>query len=428
MSNQIRVNILIVGSGAREYSIGLSFLKDSRIKNLYFYPGNGGTENIGTNINPCNTQELINFIKNNQINLVVIGPEIPLIEGLADELKKAGIKVFGPSKKAARLEGSKAFMKDFVSRFNIPTAKYIQTKDLKKAQDFIRTLTPPIVVKADGVCAGKGVIIAQTQKEAVESVEDMLNGKSFGDAGKCVIIEEFLNGYELSVFAICDGEDYILLPMCQDHKRLLDNNEGPNTGGMGAYCPTPLCDLELENKIKEKIIIPTIKGMAKEGSPFVGILFAGIMVIKKNDTLEPYLLEFNVRFGDPECEVLLPLIETPLLDLCLHTIHKDLKNLNLKIAQNTCVGVVIASKDYPYKNSIPENIKIQNYDKSIGHICFAGVSKENETLKASGGRVLVCIGYGENFKIAKKNAYILTQKVEFDGMQYRKDIGFMGSI
>ncbi|PAF53493.1 phosphoribosylamine--glycine ligase [Helicobacter sp. 13S00482-2] len=416
--------ILIIGNGGREYAIGKAFSQDIRVDKIYFYPGNGGTLQLGENVSFKSDKELIDFILFHQINFVFIGPEIPLVQGMSDTLRKAGIKVFGVSKKAARLEGSKAFMKDFVSRFNIPTAKYLQTSDFTKAKEFITLLTPPIVLKADGLCAGKGVLILPTHKQALEELKNMLEGKSFGDAAKCVVIEEFLDGYELSVFAICDGEEYVLLPASQDHKRLLSGDRGPNTGGMGAYAPTPLCDEKMMKKIEDSIIKPTLKGMQEENVPFCGVLFAGIMVVKNNNILEPYLLEFNVRFGDPECEILLPLLKTSLLDICYGVMEHKLGLLKIELLNKYCVGVVVASKNYPYDSSEPSVIRIDDFNDILGHICFAGVSFKDGVLMATGGRVLICIGIGDDFEGARKNAYALVGKIQFDGMVYRDDIGF----
>lgn len=416
--------ILIVGNGGREYAIGKAFLQDSRVSEVYFYPGNGGTSKLGENISTRSNEELIDFILSHQIDFVFIGGETPLVEGMSDILTQAKIKVFGPTQRAAQLEGSKAFMKDFVSSFNIPTARYLQTSDFVKGKEFITSLTPPIVVKADGLCAGKGVVISSTKEEAFVELENMLEGKSFGDASKCVVIEEFLDGYELSVFAICDGEDCILLPAAQDHKRLLSGDMGPNTGGMGAYAPTPLCDETMMKKIQDCIISPTLKGMKERGMPFCGVLFAGIMVVEKQSVLQPYLLEFNVRFGDPECEILLPLLKTPLLDICYGVLEHRLGELKVENLDKYCVGVVIASQNYPYNSSEARLITIGDFDKKIGHICFAGVSDKNGELFATGGRVMLCVGIGDSFENARKNAYSIVDKVHFEGMNYRDDIGF----
>ena len=340
------------------------------------------------------------------------------MDGLADVLRKNGIPVFGPSAKAARLEGSKAYMKEFTKRYDIPTAGFLQTQDYNEACTFIESLNLPIVIKADGLCAGKGVIIAQTYEEAKNVAKEMLDGKSFGDAGKTIVVEEFLEGFELSVFAMCDGKDFIVLPAAQDHKRLLEGDKGPNTGGMGAYAPTPLATEEIIEEIKSCIITPTLDGMARDGNPFSGTLFCGIMVVKG----KPYLLEFNVRFGDPECEVLMPLFKEGLLDCFLACANGGLSEVRYRIDSGVCVGVVVASKDYPYKNSKKEKITLSQQTKQEAHISFAGVSKEGDDLVASGGRVLVCVGKGKNVKEATECAYSSVESVKFNGMQFRRDI------
>lgn len=416
------MEIVIVGNGGREYSIGLALQKECRIDGIYFYPGNGATSKLGKNIDFVDYQEFVKFALNHKIGLVIIGPEAPLVDGLADILRKNGILVFGPSAKAARLEGSKAYMKEFAKTYGIPTARFIQTQDYIEACRFIKELDLPIVIKADGLCAGKGVMIAQSYEEAKEIAKEMLEGRSFGDSGKTIVIEEFLDGFELSIFAMCDGKDFIILPAAQDHKRLLDDNKGPNTGGMGAYAPAPLATSQILEEVKSTIIIPTLKGMEKEGSPFSGTLFCGIMVVKN----KPYLLEFNVRFGDPECEVLMPLFKSGLLDCFLACANGDLNNVQFELESKFCVGVVVASKDYPYKISKKEKIALANLNHNTweSHISFAGVSKEGEDLVASGGRVLVCIGKGGSVQEALQNAYTRVDSVKFNGMQYRKDIAY----
>jgi phosphoribosylamine--glycine ligase len=289
------MNILILGSGGREYSIGLA-LKNEKSHNLYFMPGNGATSNLGKNINITDYEKLAIFAKENSIDLTIVGPEGPLVDGVVDIFKKYELTIFGPSKEAAQLEGSKAYMKNILKKYNIPTAAFIETSNKQDAYDFIDGMKNlPIVVKADGLCGGKGVIIAQSKEEAKKTVDDMLNGSSFGEAGEKVIIEEFLDGYELSVFAICDGENYKILPAAQDHKRVGDGDTGPNTGGMGAYAPTPLVNDDIYKKLEDRVIKPTLKGMQEENAPFEGVLFIGVMVVKG----EPIVLEYNVRFGDP---------------------------------------------------------------------------------------------------------------------------------
>lgn len=411
------MEIVIVGSGGREYSIGLALQSECRVDGIYFYPGNGATSKLGKNIDFKTQKDFLDFTLKERIGLVIIGPEAPLVEGLADTLRENGITTFGPSAKAARLEGSKAFMKEFARRYDIPTARFIQTQDYEEVCAFIETLNIPIVIKADGLCAGKGVVIAQSYAEAKKAGKEMLDGKSFGDSGKTIVVEEFLDGFELSVFAMCDGKDFIILPAAQDHKRLLENNQGPNTGGMGAYAPSPLATKEILQEIQQSIIIPTLDGMAKDGNPFSGTLFCGIMVVKN----KPYLLEFNVRFGDPECEVLMPLFQKGLLDCFLACANGNLKDVQYQLSNEVCVGVVIASRDYPHKVSKKEKIKLASIPPKT-HISFAGVSQEGKDLLATGGRVLVCIGKGDDVKEAVKNAYECVESVQFEGMRYRKDI------
>jgi len=418
------MKIMVVGSGGREYAIGLALKKDSAVKDLYFAPGNGATFLLGKNVEIKDYEELANFAKEEGIDLTIVGPEAPLVEGIVDIFRKKGLTIFGPTQKAALLEGSKIYMKNFLKRHNIPTARYLETDSFDEASEFIDELEAPIVVKADGLCAGKGVIIASSKEEAKKETQRMLSGEAFGEAGKRVIIEEFLDGYELSVFAISDGEEYILFPAAQDHKRLLDGDKGPNTGGMGAYAPTPLIDEELYKKIEEKIITPTIKGMREEGTPFEGVLFAGLMIVDK----EPYVLEFNVRFGDPECEVLMPLLKTPASELFYKSATKNLKELKVEFLDKYAVGVVLASQNYPYGKSKPTEIIIDEIvHKDLAqhaHICYAGVSLIEGKLFATGGRVLVCVGIGDSIEEARKYAYLLTGQVHFAGKKFRRDIAY----
>lgn len=415
------MNVLIIGSGGREYAMGLALKKDPNLEKLYFAPGNGATSALGQNLPLSDFDSLAKSAKSLHVNLVIVGPEGPLSEGIVDVFESYGITIFGPSKAAARLEGSKVFMKEFLKNHNIPTAAFLQTDNFEKAQAFIDSLTPPIVVKADGLCAGKGVIIAKTHKEAKEAAKGMLEGESFGDAGKRIIIEEFLDGFELSVFAICDGENYVLLPAAQDHKRLLDNDEGPNTGGMGAYAPTPLVNEKIYEDVKNKVMEPTLRGMREIGAPFCGVLFIGLMVVKG----EIYVLEYNVRFGDPECEVLMPLLDMPATELFYKAATKDLNSLHVKMLPKVAVGVVVASKDYPYKNSPKAPINIKPNSNPKGHLVYAGVEGSVESgLVASGGRVLLGVGIGDSVQEAQKIAYEMCESVEFDGMQYRKDIAY----
>ena len=418
------MNILILGSGGREYSIGLA-LKNEKSHNLYFMPGNGATSDLGKNINITDYEKLAIFAKENSIDLTIVGPEGPLVDGVVDIFKKYELTIFGPSRQAAQLEGSKAYMKNILKKYNIPTAAFIETSNKQDAYDFIDGMKNlPIVVKADGLCGGKGVIIAQSKEEAKKTVDDMLNGEAFGEAGEKVIVEEFLDGYELSVFAICDGENYKILPAAQDHKRVGDGDTGPNTGGMGAYAPTPLVNDEIYKKLEDRVIKPTLKGMQEENAPFEGVLFIGIMVVKG----EPIVLEYNVRFGDPECEILMPLIESKVSELFYYGATKQLDKLDIKFKNKFAVGVVMASANYPYSSSAPSIISLSNIvDKELlenSHISFAGVEKKDGNLIATGGRVAVCVAIGDSIKEARDRAYLLSSEISFDGKKFRSDIAY----
>ena len=418
------MNILILGSGGREYSIGLA-LKNEKSHNLYFMPGNGATSDLGKNINITDYEKLAIFAKENSIDLTIVGPEGPLVDGVVDIFKKYELTIFGPSKEAAQLEGSKAYMKNILKKYNIPTAAFIETSNKQDAYDFIDGMKNlPIVVKADGLCGGKGVIIAQSKEEAKKTVDDLLNGSSFGEAGEKVIIEEFLDGYELSVFAICDGENYKILPAAQDHKRVGDGDTGPNTGGMGAYAPTPLVNDDIYKKLEDRVIKPTLKGMQEENAPFEGVLFIGVMVVNG----EPIVLEYNVRFGDPECEILMPLIESKVSELFYYGATKQLDKLDIKFKDKFAVGVVMASSNYPYSSSAPSIISLSNIvDKELlenSHISFAGVEEKDGNLIATGGRVAVCVAIGDTIKEARDRAYLLSSEISFDGKKFRTDIAY----
>jgi phosphoribosylamine--glycine ligase len=420
----VLMKILILGSGGREYSIARAISKEKEGHELFFMPGNGATNSLGTNVDIKDYNELAKFAKNNGIDLTIVGPEAPLVDGVVDIFKEHGLTIFGPSKKAAQLEGSKVYMKNFLAKYNIPTARYIETASIEDAFRFADTLSAPIVVKADGLCGGKGVIIAQNHNEAKVAISEMLSGKSFGDAGKKVIVEEFLDGYELSMFAVCDGDDYILLPAAQDHKRLKDNDEGPNTGGMGAYAPTPLVNEELYQKVKDRIIRPTLDGMKKEGAPFEGVLFIGIMVVKG----EPITLEFNVRFGDPECEILMPLMVSSVSDMFYKAATNRLGEIKVEFSKQYAVGVVMASSNYPYSSSTPAEIIVDNVHhediEKYTHISYAGVSMVDGVLYADGGRVLICVGLGDTIKEARDRAYLRCGQVHFAGKKLRTDIAY----
>lgn len=445
------VNILIIGNGAREYAIARTLRLDPRVIGLYISPENPAASKYlqAKSISYENHDDLLKSIKKEGISLVIIGPEAPLMQGTSDFLTKNGLLVFGASLANARLEGSKAYMKKLASRLKIPTARYkeINLQNINEGLDFIDSLKVPIVLKADGLCGGKGVLILDSKDEAKERLGALLRGELFGKSGEVVVIEEYLDGYELSVFAVANGKDYALLPACQDHKRLLDNDLGPNTGGMGAYTklPTNLYNEELEKKIKSRILNPTFSALKADGNPYTGVLFAGLMVVGG----EPHLLEYNVRFGDPECEVLLPLLDTPLLDIAMKCARgEELGQIKLK---NLCsVGVVMSSGDYarsdathsaPAVINIDENLESSLYAEALegkeldsresslkaaiskgSHIAFGATALENGILLAKSGRVMIAIGVGENLHEARLHAYALVDHISFEGKHYRKDI------
>ena len=419
------MNILLIGSGAREYSIALALLKSPSLNKLYFAPGNGATHELGENIAISDFEALADFATTNDVALTIVGPEQPLVDGIVDIFTQKKLPIFGPSKAAARLEASKIYMKEFLTKYDIPTAKYIQSNSEDDLTTFITNhfsseqSKTPVVIKADGLCAGKGVIITSDANEAKETINEMLSGAKFGEAGENIIIEEYLDGYELSLFAICDGSDYQLFPAAQDHKRLLDKDEGPNTGGMGAYAPTPMMNDALLEKVKKNIIEPTLLGMKKENNPYQGVLFAGLMVVGG----EPILLEYNVRFGDPECEVLMPLLKSDAVELFQYATQGRIKDLQLEFYDKYCIGVVMASEHYPCQPSKPTPIRVQQIAPNT-HISYAGVAQIQGELHASGGRVLVCVASGDTLQESRDEAYKLCTNTTFGGAQYRTDIAY----
>ena len=417
------MNILLIGGGGREHSIAEALSKSSKINELHCIPGNAGIEKIASchNYDISNQQEILNFCENNNIDIVFIGPEIPLVEGLADYLNRNSFFTFGPNQKAAKLEGSKSFTKDMCKKYNIPTATYETFSNAKDALIYIDNHSIPLVIKVDGLAAGKGVIIAETRDHAINSVNEIFSGK-FGNAGDEIVIEEFLDGEEASYFIISDGESFIPLTSAQDHKRIGDGDIGLNTGGMGAYSPAPIMNKELEEKTINKIIKPTIKAMNDYGSPYIGILYAGLM-IKDN---EPKLIEYNVRFGDPECQVIIPRLENDLVELLVNVKEKNLDNYTLKWKENFAITVVLAAKGYPESYETGDEIKgldaIDNIDDV--EIFHAGTKTKNNKIVTSGGRVLNINGYGKNLVDAKEKAYSLVKKINWPGCYYRKDIGW----
>lgn len=422
--------ILVIGSGGRENAICEAFKKSSQSTQIFVLPGNAGTKNIAKNIDNINvkdSQAIIDFCQENQIDFVFIGPEQPLVEGLVDVLENHKIRVFGPSKKASQLEGSKIFMKKIADDNHVPTAQYQTFESEKPALEFVKKIGFPCVIKADGLASGKGVIITQDLKEATSSIEEILSGK-FGDAGKKIIIEEFLKGFEVSYFVICDGTNFLPLGFAHDHKKVGENETGLNTGGMGTFAPSPFIDKKMEAKIIEKIIIPTLDGMNKINAPFRGILFAGLMIDGEN----PKLLEFNTRFGDPETQVLLPRIKSDFVALIESAIDGDLGNFIIEFdEEKKLVCVVICANGYP--EDYKKNIEIKNLrelEKRLENgniidgvkILHAGTIEKDGKILATGGRVLNIVANANNFSLARQKAYKIVDMIDWKEGFVRNDI------
>jgi phosphoribosylamine--glycine ligase len=411
----------IIGSGGREHSICKSLQNSDKIKKIYCFPGNAGTAEIADNIilDLENFEVLKNFILKEKIDLIVIGPEKPLVDGLVDYLEVFDIKVFGPSKVASQLEGSKIFTKQLCQKFNIPTAKFGIFENIDDSKKFLEKSNFPTVIKADNLASGKGVYICNDKNEAHIAVEEIFNGK-FGEA-KNLLIEEFLEGEEMSFFIISDGITIKNFGTAQDHKRVLEGDKGKNTGGMGAYSPSRLINDELEKKILDKIIKPTIKGLLEKGSEYKGFLYAGLM-IKEN---EPYLIEYNVRMGDPECQTILPKLKTDILEIFLACCEKKLNIIDFDWLNKRSLCVVVCSNGYPDKFN--QNVEINNIKNinlnSNEHLFHAGTVKKNEKIYAVGGRVLNFVSLSDEFNDAKKDIMKNLTKLNWSGGFYRKDIG-----
>ncbi len=417
------MKILVVGGGGREHALCWKIKQSMLVKEVYCSPGNGGTALISQNI-PIKAEDvngIVDFARESKIDLVVIGPEAPLNLGLVDMLKREGIMAFGPSKGAAMLEGSKVFAKNLMKKYNIPTADFEIFSDPDRAKKYLLNLKKtPVVIKADGLAAGKGVYVCKSIDEAINAIDDIMVKKIFGSAGERILIEEFLEGEEASFLVFTDGKTVLPMDSSQDHKRVFDNDEGPNTGGMGAYSPAPVVTEEVYNKVMEKIIYPTISGMEKEGHPFKGVLYAGLMI--KNN--EPYVLEFNTRFGDPETQPLLVRIKNDIVPIIIGCIDGNLHNEYLLWEQKHAVCVVIASGGYPgeYKKGF-EIRGLDQIDDDNVYIFHAGTKLIDGKIYTDGGRVLGVTALGETIKTAIDNAYRAVDKISFENMHYRKDIG-----
>ncbi|MCD6434604.1 MAG: phosphoribosylamine--glycine ligase, partial [Candidatus Diapherotrites archaeon] len=417
------------GSGAREHCIAWKLSQSEEVKKIFVAEGNGGTaimkkvENVGIESN--NIAKLKEFATKKNIELIVVGPEMPLANGIVDEFEDTEIRVFGPNKEAGKLESSKVFAKLFMKRHNIPTAEFAVFDNFEDAKrEILNNDREEIVVKADGLAYGKGVLVCNTKEEAIEALHKIMVERIFGEAGNKVVLEERLYGTELSYMVISDGKNFVQLQTSQDHKQIYDNDKGPNTGGMGAYSPVPFVDKKIEEKIIERIVKPTISGMEKEGTPFKGVLYAGLMLVNK----EPYVLEFNVRFGDPEAQVILPKLNSDLATLLLAASNNELNKIKVDWQKTHACCVVLASKGYPLQYEIGKQIILKDsIDEDNGEIIFhAGTKLEGKKLVTNGGRVLNAVGIGKNLKEAIAKAYRVAEKIEFENKYYRKDIGKKG--
>ena len=420
------MNILIIGSGGREHAIAWKCAQDDFVKHIYVCPGNAGTyledkvSNIEIDTKKFNLIE--DFCVKEQIDLVIIGPEQPLVDGLTDYLQNKGIKTFGPSKNAAQLEGSKTFSKDFFVKYDIPTAEYKSFEDFNSSVNYLDEVSYPTVVKADGLAAGKGVIICENKESAIEALNSIFNDKAFGKAGNRVVIEEFLEGEEASFIAVVSKDKIIPLVTSQDHKAVGDGDVGLNTGGMGAYSPAPIVTEEMQKKILEKVMYPTMKGLINEGFPYLGFLYAGLMI--KDGDLK--VLEFNCRFGDPETQPILIRLKSSLVELCLAAIDDKLNSYSINWSKKHSCGVVIASKGYPESYDIDKEVKIKLNEENDLKLFHAGTKYVDDKIITSGGRVFCATALGNDLKEAQEKAYNLVNTVDFEGSFFRKDIGFKG--
>lgn len=420
------MKVLIVGGGGREHALAWKAAQSAQVKKVFVAPGNAGTahepkmQNI--DIAADDITALKTFAKDNQIGLTIVGPEVPLVKGIVDEFKKDGLKIFGPSKGAAQLEGSKAFTKDFLARHKIPTAAYGNFTHADEAIAYIKQQGAPIVVKADGLAAGKGVILAQTEAEAIAAVKDMLSGNAFGDAGARVVIEEFLQGEEASFIVMVDGKHVLPMATSQDHKARDDGDKGPNTGGMGAYSPAPVVTQAIHDRVMQDVIYPTVNGMAAEGNDFTGFLYAGLMIDKNGNSK---VLEYNVRFGDPETQPIMLRMKSDLVDLCLAAVDGKLNKKTTEWDERCSLGVVLAAGGYPDKyNKGDEITGLSGLDTATTKVFHAGTSEKDGKTVTSGGRVLCACALGNSVAEAQKLAYEVVNKIRWNNIYFRKDIGF----
>ena len=420
------MNILIIGNGGREHALAWKVRQSPLVKKVFVAPGNAGTaleegvENVA--IAATDLPALVNFAKENQVGLTIVGPEAPLVIGVVDAFRANGLKIFGPTQAAAQLEGSKAFTKDFLARHQIPTAEYQNFTEVEPALAYLKQKGAPIVIKADGLAAGKGVIVAMTLEEAEEAVKDMLSGNAFGEAGSRVVIEEFLDGEEASFIVMVDGKNVEPMATSQDHKRVGEGDQGLNTGGMGAYSPAPVVTPEIHNRVMEEVIYPTVRGMAAEGNPYTGFLYAGLMIMPNG---QPKVIEFNCRFGDPETQPIMMRLESDLVQLCLAACDEKLDTIKSKWCEQAALGIVLAAEGYPgdYRKG-DEIIGIPTKAQKSQKVFLAGVEQKDGKLVTNGGRVLCATALGNSVFDAQQQALKLAEKIQWQGRFYRRDIGY----
>jgi phosphoribosylamine--glycine ligase len=416
------MKVLVIGGGGREHALLWKIKQSPKVSQVYCAPGNAGISKLaqGVSIDADNIGKLVDFAKKEKIDLTIVGPELPLSRGIVNEFNKEGFKIFGPSKEATEIESSKAFSKYLMKKYHIPTANYEVFQNIEAALDYIQQQTFPLVIKADGLAAGKGVFIVENLLEAKEALNALMDEKQFGEAGRQVIIEEFLEGEEVSVLAFCDGKTVIPMMPSQDHKKIFDNDLGPNTGGMGAYSPVPFYPDELEKRVLKEILKPSVKGLQNEGREYKGVLYAGLILTREG----PKVLEFNARFGDPETQVLLPRLKTDLIDILNAVIEDKLHQINIEWEDNAAVCVVVASGGYPGAYQKGKIISgLEGLEKMKNIIAFhAGTKFQDEQVVTSGGRVLGITAWDETIFKAKEKAYRAVKEIYFEDMYYRKDI------
>ena len=418
------MKVLVIGSGGREHALVWKIFQSEKVEKIFAAPGNDGMDHIAERIDIASDdiEKLADWAEANNIDLTVVGPEKPLVKGIVDEFEARGLKIFGPNKKAAEIEGSKVFAKNILRKYDIPTAEYEVFTSPENALNYLKSADYPVVIKAEGLAAGKGVVIATNINEAEEAVNNIMEDRVFGDAGERIVVEDFLQGEEVSFLGLTDGKNIVPLPPAQDHKAVFDGDEGPNTGGMGAYSPTPFVSKKFEKSIYDQILKPTIEAFQKEGIKYKGILYAGLILTE----MGPKVLEFNARLGDPETQVIVPRIENDLVDLMLKVVDEDLEDVELEISKDAAVCVVLASGGYPLTYKVGKKIKgldkLHHYDDVL--VFHAGTKKEKEEFITDGGRVMGITVMDNSLFNAVNEVYNRIREVEFEDMHYRTDIGF----